>query len=650
MALGNDGTVYGWGDNYYGQLGNGKSGIGEKELTAVKVVGPNGVGYLDNIVAISAGYWHSLAIDTDGTIWVWGKNSDGQLGLGDLVDRNTPHSQHIVYNNTQQTFHFTIQDAIDNADNGDVIEASPGTYFENIDFLTKTITLRSADPNNRDVVADTIIDGSNLTSDVVTFNNNPNSVLAGFTIINGNYGINCNSSSPQVINCIIRDNTGHGVYCVNSSSLTIINSRIQGNGYNEYSPVSYRNGIYCDDSEITVSDCNIEDNYGNGIYCVNKSSLTITGSRIKNNGSDDVGSPLHGILCVEPAKLTITNSIIEGSNNDGIYCDYNYDTSLPVSIIANNIIRGNGDSGIRCFNNKSEIEINNNWIHSNSSGIYIYNATPPVTVRNNTIVNNTNYGIELGWSDDADISNCIIWGSNPLYTTGYNVTYSCIQDADPNDDSVYTGEGNIDDDPLFYNPTDPNDYHLSPDSNCIDAGNTGLITDSNETDIDGEDRVIDGDSNGTVIVDMGADEYYWSGADFNGDGFVNFIDYTQLASAWQIAPADNDYNDIYDLVDNNFIDYSDLALFCEDWLWAAGWTKTFPAGTDNSAGAEALYSSSSLSTSSLSTESLSSEPQPVDIEKLIKWLDDIWLNGEMKEVITEDRYLEFRKSVEESYE
>lgn len=58
-----------------------------------------------------------------------------------------------------------------------------------------------------------------------------------------------------------------------------------------------------------------------------------------------------------------------------------------------------------------------------------------------------------------------------------------------------------------------------------------------------------------------------SGADFNGDRVVNFLDYAVLARAWLTTPANGDYNDICDLVDDNSIDYNDLALFTDDWPW-----------------------------------------------------------------------------------
>jgi alpha-tubulin suppressor-like RCC1 family protein len=48
------------------------------------------VGDGDDWAAVAAGSYHSLAIKKDGSLWAWGYNSYGHLGLGDMVDRNTP--------------------------------------------------------------------------------------------------------------------------------------------------------------------------------------------------------------------------------------------------------------------------------------------------------------------------------------------------------------------------------------------------------------------------------------------------------------------------------------------------------------------------------------------------------------------------------
>lgn len=81
LALKNDGTVWAWGSNIYGALGNGNT---TASTTPVKAL------VLTSITAIAAGGWHSVALKSDGTVWTWGWNTDGQLGDGTVVDKSTP--------------------------------------------------------------------------------------------------------------------------------------------------------------------------------------------------------------------------------------------------------------------------------------------------------------------------------------------------------------------------------------------------------------------------------------------------------------------------------------------------------------------------------------------------------------------------------
>ena len=80
-------TVWAWGDNYHGQLGNSSR---QSSSTLVQVVGENGKGWLEDVEQIAAGFWHSLALKGDGTIMAWGNNFWGQLGTGDRDDRVVP--------------------------------------------------------------------------------------------------------------------------------------------------------------------------------------------------------------------------------------------------------------------------------------------------------------------------------------------------------------------------------------------------------------------------------------------------------------------------------------------------------------------------------------------------------------------------------
>ena len=76
LALKNDGTLWAWGINGSGQLGNG---------TNIDSNVPVQVSSLAGITAIAAGGWHSLALKNDGRVWAWGANNDGQLGNGSTI-------------------------------------------------------------------------------------------------------------------------------------------------------------------------------------------------------------------------------------------------------------------------------------------------------------------------------------------------------------------------------------------------------------------------------------------------------------------------------------------------------------------------------------------------------------------------------------
>jgi alpha-tubulin suppressor-like RCC1 family protein len=87
VALKQDGTVWTWGGNYTGQLGDGTTAI---QSTPVQVSGSGGSGFLTGIKAIAAGVGHSVALKQDGTVWTWGSNSSGQLGDGMTIDPSQP--------------------------------------------------------------------------------------------------------------------------------------------------------------------------------------------------------------------------------------------------------------------------------------------------------------------------------------------------------------------------------------------------------------------------------------------------------------------------------------------------------------------------------------------------------------------------------
>ncbi|MGR6836663.1 RCC1 domain-containing protein [Syntrophomonas erecta] len=81
VALKNDGTVWTWGRNNFGQLGNGLSGSSERSTIPVQVmIDPETNTPLTDVKAIAAGMRLSFAIKNDGTVWGWGASYDGKLG------------------------------------------------------------------------------------------------------------------------------------------------------------------------------------------------------------------------------------------------------------------------------------------------------------------------------------------------------------------------------------------------------------------------------------------------------------------------------------------------------------------------------------------------------------------------------------------
>jgi hypothetical protein len=230
----------------------------------------------------------------------------------------------------------TIQAAINASSNGDVVIVAPGTYTgdgnRDIDFLGKAITVRSADPNDPNVVASTVIDCQSQGRGFYFHNNEgSNSVLAGIKITGGSApgdwdgggGIRCSNSSPTITRCIIIGNAaggylalGGGIYVEVNSNPTITYCVIADN-------MSYYHGggicvtSWSGFSEATISNCIITGNYtiegesgGGGISCggarISVNQCTIVGNTTVYGGGISFDSPSPGIV--------ISNTILWGNN------------------------------------------------------------------------------------------------------------------------------------------------------------------------------------------------------------------------------------------------------------------------------------------------------------------------------------------------
>jgi alpha-tubulin suppressor-like RCC1 family protein len=81
LALKEDGTLWAWGSNYDGQLGDG---------TFTNRSSPVQVLNLSNVKTLAAGHSHSLALKEDGSVWAWGVNYSGCLGDGTSKRKRHP--------------------------------------------------------------------------------------------------------------------------------------------------------------------------------------------------------------------------------------------------------------------------------------------------------------------------------------------------------------------------------------------------------------------------------------------------------------------------------------------------------------------------------------------------------------------------------
>jgi alpha-tubulin suppressor-like RCC1 family protein len=90
LGIKSDGTLWAWGNNQSGQLGDGNTGTVVSE--------PEQIGTGTNWKVIAAGNEHSLALTADGKLWAWGDDGEGELGDGAPVGvaRNVPTPEHIT--------------------------------------------------------------------------------------------------------------------------------------------------------------------------------------------------------------------------------------------------------------------------------------------------------------------------------------------------------------------------------------------------------------------------------------------------------------------------------------------------------------------------------------------------------------------------
>jgi hypothetical protein len=216
----------------------------------------------------------------------------------------------------------SIQTAINGSSYGDTIEVAAGTYTENI-TLKNGVALIGAGAST------TTINGGGAGSVVTSTNCNPNTILEGFTITDGNAirggGMNNSSSSPQVTNCIFIGNSawyGGGI-CNNQASPVITSCNFTGNS------AEFGGGISNEDSSSEVINCTFRDNSaydGGGMWNVYSEAI-ITNCTLWSNSADNYGGGIFNAV----DSPTITNCILWANTAVVVDDEFsNWSSSTPI--------------------------------------------------------------------------------------------------------------------------------------------------------------------------------------------------------------------------------------------------------------------------------------------------------------------------------
>jgi hypothetical protein len=439
----------------------------------------------------------------------------------------------------------TIQEAIDNAGEGAEVIVQPGTYTGegnyDIRFRGKAITVRSADPNDPEIVASTVVDCNDRGGGFIFDDNeDASSVLSGFCIVNCRYSrggrgpaVFCHRSSPLIGNSIIMHNSYGGIY-VQWGNPAVRNCKIVNNG-------GYRGaGIFVHESRVTIENCMIGGNSakcGGGIFCSAYSEVVVRHSLISGNKALELGG---GLFC-EQCDVVIDGCTIAGN--------------------------AAGERGGGIYSHRSSQAISDSIVWGNTAPIdrQIVAVKCPHDRGGGPIPMVISYSdIQGGQAAVNIVEECTLnWGpdnieSDPCFARpGYWVHIN-----DPN---------------MSVEPNDPNamwvdgDYHLKSAYGRWDANSRAWVFDEvTSLCIDGADPNLDwkeelwphgeranlGAYGGTAEASMSPNSV-GNIADLDLDGFVYRTDLPFLLGAWL-----SDATPIReDLTRNGIVDFADFSVF-----------------------------------------------------------------------------------------
>ncbi len=407
----------------------------------------------------------------------------------------------------------TIQSGIDAAKDGDTVLVADGIYSgegnTNIDFKGKQITVKSQ--NGPEAAIINCLSTPNSRGFIFQNKETNDTVLEGFAIKNGNNsdggGIFCDVSSPTIKNCIITDNSGGGIFCIVSEAKIIdcqITNNRDGNGILILEPDT-RNGEVIEKpiSGPNLINCDISENKGHGIYCLLHASATITKSTVSQNIGRGIfcnsfsGAKITnciisqnldgGVECREYSGLTITDSIIKqntAENGGGILCSPTSRLNAIGCVIAENIATesGGGIDSISTFGyvNISYCTITRNSANNRGGGVHARLEGSSFKCTKSIIWGNTSNGTHpefFGAGPTVRIISCVLRGR--LEGFGEQWAKSIVY------------KDSIDEDPLFVNAENGN-YTLKHASPAIEMGATASREEEDqEANDQGEENFIE---------------------------------------------------------------------------------------------------------------------------------------------------------------
>ncbi len=422
----------------------------------------------------------------------------------------------------------------------------------------------------------------------------PTAILDGFTITDGNAvppsiyfmggGMYNNTANPTVANCIFTANSallGGGMYN-EFASPTLTDCSFSTNSAGGGA------GMLNIGSNPTLTDCSFSTNsaaHGGGMYN-GGSNPTLTNCTFSGNsalGPDKGGG---GMANLGGSSPMVTNCTFTGNSAEyaggGIYNEFSNPTVSDCAFSENSA--NNYGGGMYRIDSDYLLTLTNCTFNGNSAvldGGGMYNTDSyDLELFNCTFSGNSagNYGGGF-FEDGTDmfVVNCILWGNTAnfgpqiaLLNTDMLIAFSDVQGGEASiykeNSSIMYGPFNIEAEPMF---VDANDFHLLPDSPCIDAGDNGPVPGGVTTDLDGRPRFVDGDCNDTVIVDMGAYEFAYAYiGDFDGECDVDFVDFAIFALAWLTEQGQPQYNPACDIgiPADSYIGWRDLDVLSDNWL------------------------------------------------------------------------------------